>query len=463
MSHHARHRLRQALTACLGLLLLSVVATPASAEVHQTGEWPSEDERVSINFQGTRAEALRQLAQKAGWSVIDSPGDGDLSRASATVNLYVTDQPAVKVLESLLGDGDYQVRRDGKLLYIARAGAPTSASSASSALGRVAELPPPTAPAGSDPQGAQQAQAPSRTRDAKDRTVFGRSATIARDEGVQNLTVMGGSADLYGTVEQDVLVLGGSLDIHGGAHVQGDVSVLGGSVNLADGARVDGDLSAAGGDIDRAAGAIVKGDEVALLDGDSGDDDDRADERKPVEDDEDDSTDEREDESWSFVASARKLGGALSRAALLYAFGCVLLAAAGRHMKLMQTELAERPVRAFGLGLATLIAGAMALIALIVTIIGIPVAILAVLVGTLGVYAGMCAVFLEVGALMLEERTPSPYAHLALGCLIYLIFSALPVIGWIATVAAGVFGLGLLASALVTRLFGHSQAGTAAT
>lgn len=449
-----RHYLRL-ISACSLLLSVCSVATHVRADVHRTGEWPSDDdERVTLNFEGSRSQALRELASKAGWSIIDSPGSQGhgstaMSGASESVNLYVTDQPAVKVLELLLKDGDYDVRRDGKLLSISKSkpkpSEPAGTSDAPPSSAQTLGASKPAAP------GATATDDRMKSHDARDRSVFGRSATIGRDEVVKNLTVMGGSADLHGLVEEDVLVLGGSLSIHKGAHVRGDVSVLGGSVELHDGARVDGDLSAAGGDIERASGAIVKGDEVALLDDDSADDD------KPAKESNGDSDQAEDDESWSFVASMRKLGGALSRAALLYGFGCVLLAAAGRHMKLMQAELEERPVRALGLGLATLVGGAMALVALIVTIIGIPVAILAVLVGALGVYAGMCAVFLEVGALMLEERTPNPYAHLALGCLIYLIFSALPIIGWIATGAAGVFGVGLLVSALVTTLFGHSQ------
>jgi hypothetical protein len=123
----------------------------------------------------------------------------------------------------------------------------------------------------------------------------------------------------------------------------------------------------------------------------------------------------------------------------------------------MRQELAERPVRALGLGAAAFVAGFFALIVLCVTIIGIPVAVVLFLVGALAVYAGMCAVFLELGALVLEDRTDSQYVHLALGCLIYLIFSTLPMIGWLATALAVVCGLGLLVSTRFAGLLGRSQ------
>jgi hypothetical protein len=128
-------------------------------------------------------------------------------------------------------------------------------------------------------------------------------------------------------------------------------------------------------------------------------------------------------------------------------------------MQRMQHELSEHPMRAFAVGVVAAVGGAVAIVALCVTIIGIPIAILLVLAAALGVYAGMCAVLLEIGALVLEERTPSPYAHLGFGCLVYLIFSTLPIIGWVATCAAVLCGLGLLISTQVAGLFGGTRLG----
>lgn len=444
------------LAAGFGLLGIALAALPVRADVRKLGEWPKDtDERISLTFEGTRSKALRALAAAAGWSIIDNPGSATFAGAGDSVNVYVNDQPAAKVLELLLSDGDYVVKRDGKLLSIS-VHAPGGSKTTEPVL---PPPPPPFKPDSADSNGVatpDHAARPPRVRDAEDRTVLGSSVVVAKQEVVNNLTVLGGSADLYGTVQEDVLVLGGSLTIHEGARVYGDVGVLGGAVELESGSRVDGDFSSAGGHIQRAAGAIVKGDETAVGGGKS-DRDEHADRDQDDADDKDDEDDAAAvaSDSWSFGAVIDKLGSALSRAALLYAFGCVLLATAAKPMERMQRELAERPMRTFGLGLAALIGGFFGLVILCVTIVGIPVAILLVLVGALGVYAGMCAVFVELGALVLEERTPSPYAHLALGCLIYLIFSTLPVIGWIATSAAVVCGLGLLVTTRLAGLIGR--------
>ena len=434
-----------------GLLCISLAVQPAHADVRRTGHWPDEkSEIVSLTFEGTRSKALRALASAAGWSIIDNPGSATFAGAGDTVNVFVTDQPAAKVLELLLNDGDYVVKRDGKLLSVTvhAQGGPKTAEPT---------LPPP--PPFPQPTDAEKDARPPLVSGAEDRAVFGSSLVLARQEVVNDLSVFGGSADLHGTVQGDVLVMGGSLTIHDGARVYGDVGVLGGSVELQNGSRIDGDLSSAGGHIERASGAIVRGEETALG-GSKSDKLSARDHGDGDDDDDDKATDEKGDESaqeelWSFASVMDKLGSALSRAALLYAFGCVLLATAGQPMERMRSELSERPVRALGLGMAALIGGFFALIVLCVTIIGIPVAIMLFLVGALGVYAGMCAVFLELGALVLEERTDSPYVHLALGCFMYLIFSTLPVIGWLATALAVVCGVGLLVSTRFAGLIGR--------
>lgn len=82
-------------------------------------------------------------------------------------------------------------------------------------------------------------------------------------------------------------------------------------------------------------------------------------------------------------------------------------------------------------------------------------AIILILLGVVGVYAGISAAFTLLGARLLRHHTENPYLHLALGCALYLALSSLPVIGWIATSVAFLFGLGLLvstrAAGLLTR------------
>lgn len=422
----------------IGLICSALAVRPAHAEVRRTGTWPDDNsEIVSLTFEGPRAKALRALASAAGWSIIDNdPRSATFAGAGDTVNVYVTDQPAARVLELLLSDGDYVVKREGKLLSVSvHAQAPKKTADPT--------LPPP--PPFPEPTDEDKDARPPLVKGAQDRAVFGNRLVLSRQEVVNDLSVFGGSADLHGTVQGDVLVMGGWLKINDGARVYGDVSVLGGRVQLENGSRIDGDLSSAGGHIERAAGAIIKGEQTSL--GGSKSDKSAASDRDEDDDDDEDEDDQNAaDDSWSFSAMMGKLGSSLSRTALLYAFGCVLLAIAGQPMERMRLELAERPGRVLGVGVIAFIGGLFALFVLCVTLIGIPIALMLFVVGALGVYAGMCAAFWELGALVLEERTDSQYLHLALGCFMYLIFSSLPVIGWVATTLAIVSGLGVLVS-----------------
>jgi len=424
---------------CALVTLAALPALPAHADVRREGDWPDDaGERVSLAVDGMRSEALRRLAEAAGWSVVGS------ALKDEPVNVHVTDQPAGKVLTLLLGDGNYVVKRDGKLLSIAPA---PSAPSLKDQPAPQSALPTPPNWPNTLPSPPPSAARKHKHSHGKDRTVMGGRAVVEKDEVVADLTVFGGSVEIYGTVSGDASVFGGSLSVHQGGLVNGDVTLLGGTVNLEDGPRVDGDVSTAGGHVQRAAGALVGGDITdASPGGHHGHDaDDNDDEAAAVGGDEDTpAKSAKHDDGFSVTRAASSVGSAIARTALLFAFGCVLLSLAGGRMELMQSELALRPMRAFALGVVGLLGGAFALVALCVTIVGIPLAIIAAFLGVLGVYAGMCAAFTTLGAALLHGRTPSPYAHLGLGCALYLFSSSLPFVGWFATAIAVLVGLGLL-------------------
>ncbi|MET0384376.1 MAG: polymer-forming cytoskeletal protein [Polyangiales bacterium] len=423
----------RALGSLLLVATLGFTSLPALAELRREGDWPDDtQEHVTLSFAGPRSEAIRKLAAAVDWSIVGVTVNED------SVDVQVKDQPAGKVLALLLEGGKYVAKRDGKLLAIAPDQAQPKAAAPTAQQPSAAATPAPTAP----------------PAHAEDRTVFGRGVEIGPKEAVANLTVFGGSADIRGIVTKDVTVFGGSVDVHPGAHIYGDLSLMGGSANIRDGAQVDGDVTSAGGHIERGDAAAVSGD-ITQLDkrgiheqqtrGSDGDWDDDHDEDK---DDKDDESDEGE---GSFIGA---VGSAISQAALLFAFGSILLALAGSRMETFHLEAAQRPMRALGFGAATLFGGTLALIALCITLIGIPVAIVVLIAGLIGMYAGMCAVFTLLGALVLHNRVVSPYAHLGLGCALYLVISSLPVIGWVATTAAALIGLGLLVTTRGAGFFG---------
>jgi hypothetical protein len=396
------------LVALLGLPVLLVTAT-ALAAVTRQGVWPEDDPLVTLSVQSLpRSEAVRLLAERAGWSIVLK------APSPEPIDVHVKEQPASKVLELLLDDGEWVASRDGSLISIARVSEPVPAADAASAPPQVVASPAPSA------------TEPARRREERgeDRVVTGGKARVERGETVKDLVVMGGSAEVLGTVTGDLAILGGSAVVRSGGKVEGDTTVIGGKLELEDGAEVDGDVGILGGKLERGANARVGGNVQqgkARL-------------------------------SFSPSGVIADIGGAITRTALLFVFGAVLLALATRRMDSLQGEVAGRPMRSFALGIVGFFVAVIALVALSITIIGIPIALVAVLLAVFATYAGICAVLATAGGALVQHKTTNPYVHLAVGCAIFMAVSAIPFLGGLITFAVVVIGMGAV---VATRGAGH--------
>lgn len=434
------------------VLAALLAASDASAVVRREGTWPSADRSVTVDVSGApRAEAIRKLAEAAGWSVVVQAPPSD------PVDIHVKNQPAGKVLELLLSDADYVAHRDGDLVSIQRASTGNGPSSTTVAAAPVVTPPVvpvapvvPAAPAAPSPPAppappsvavppaasASEPAPPSvglRVNRGEDRVVTGGSLRIDKGDTVHDVAVFGGSVDIHGTVTGDVAVMGGTARIHDGARVLGDATAVGGALRLDPGAVVEGNAAVVGGMLDRAEGSRVGGTVtragksnkkiavgVGVTDGDS------------------------KSSGLSLGRVLREVSEAITRTALLFVFGAVLLALLTSRMEKMQAEVAARPMRSFALGVVGSIAAGALVVALCVTVIGIPFALVASLVGVFAGFAGLAAVLTTVGAAVLGHRTKNPYAHLAIGCVLYLVVGGIPFLGGLASAAAVLIGLGVL-------------------
>ncbi len=388
---------------------VSLFAVPlvAEARVRLEGQWPDADKPVTLEMSEVpRAQALRRLADAAGWSlVVHGP-------AAEPVDVHVTGQPASKVLALLLGDGNYVARRDGSLVAIERDTTLEGDASGTAASGPRA-----------DASGAETHER------ARDRTVMGGGARILKDETVRDVTVFGGNLEVAGDVIGDVSVFGGDVQVAPGAHIKGDATVFGGRLTLASGCRVEGDVSAIGGGLERAPGAEVGGSV------------DRAEEG---EDDDGPTGNERRPSPGLGARIVGSLTDSLRLAAVLYVIGTLLLALAGARMTTMRVEMAARPIRSMALGLVGSVTFLVVLVALCVTIIGIPVAIVALLVSIFAVAGAMGAVLSVAGEALLRHKTENPYVHLAVGCALLVAVSWVPWVGGLAVVAVVLSAGGVL-------------------
>jgi hypothetical protein len=448
------------------LVVASVTAAgTAPAHVRLEGQWPDADKQLSLDLSVVpRAQALRKLADAAGWSLVVHAPPGE------PVDIHVKGQPASKVLEILLDDGDYVAKRDGTLVSIERdtaaaprasataaeaaasavASASASASSSASSASAPSEAPPaPVAPApsafGSKRHHRESSSRESRSH-AEDRTVMGGNVHIRKGEAARDVTVFGGSVQVDGEVSGDVTVFGGSVTVNDGAHVAGDATVFGGRLVLANGSGVDGDVNAIGGSVERAPGAQIGGSVSSA--GEEGDDDD---------DDSGKATPNHgpapDHEATPTLAArvVKHVTHGVRLAAVLYVIGTVLLALGGARMTTLRAEMAARPMRSIALGLVGGLASLLVLIALTVTIIGIPIAIVALLVALFAVLGAMGAVLAVAGEALLRHKTENPYVHLAVGCALFVGVTWIP---WVGDIVAAALVLAAIGVLVATRCAG---------
>jgi len=437
------------LAAAAALVAVSLAAASAGASVRLEGPWPDANKPVSIEATGMpRAEALRKLADTAGWSLVVHGLPGE------PVDLHVKAQPASKVLDLLLDDGDYVARRDGTLVLIEPAGAASPGVAPSTAAVPPAAVVPPVPPVPPTPPTPGPAPAPAPADSGlsihigndssevdephvrgKDRTVLGGNVRIARGEVARDVTVFGGNVDIEGQATGDVSVFGGNVRVHPGARVHGDATVFGGTLSLDDGARVDGDVNAVGGALRRSPGSHVGGDVTTK----GADDDDHGHSGAGIV-----GTGVPAKARGFFASLASSLMDGLRLATVLFVIGTVLIALAGRRVDGLRGEIAARPMRSIALGLLGTFASVIVLVALCVTIVGIPVAVVAAIVGGFAVLGAMCAVLSVVGEGLLRHKTENPYVHLAVGCALFVALSWVPWLGGLIVAAVVLAGIGAL-------------------
>ena len=164
-----------------------------------------------------------------------------------------------------------------------------------------------------------------------------------------------------------------------------------------------------------------------------------------------------EDKRSRLSRAAHDVGSALTRMALLFVFGCIMLALAPQRMEKLRLEAAARPMRSFALGLVSILAGAVGFVVLCVTVIGVPVALVCATLAVFGTYASIVAALTTAGAAVLQHRTQNPYLHLLLGCGALLVVGAIPVIGGLVTFVLACMGVGILVGTRAAGLIKPKQ------
>jgi hypothetical protein len=452
-------KLHIAFAAFGALATLTAYAATSRADVKHEGTWPDADKPVTVDADHvSRQDAVRKLADAAGWSVVLPSSQGD---AGAPIDVHVKGQAPGKVLDLILSDGSYVAKRDGTLIAIAPASAPAAAPAPASAP-VPASAPASAAPTDdAAPAGAHADDAGSshRGKHAHDRVFTGGHSTIEAGSSVADVTVLGGELDVYGEIEGDLAIIGGNVEVHEGAHVHGDVATMGGKLAIDDGAIVDGDVGGIGGNVEQAPKAQVggtvhdgKGNGTFKVDVDV--DDDHGDD-----DDDDDAHmahpadgSVKAHVSHAFSHLVGHFTSSLTADAFLFVFGAIFLALFPDRMSSLKAETAARPMRSFALGVLGAIALPVVIVLLCVTVIGIPAALVLLLLGAVAVYAGITSVLTTAGHAVLGHKTQNAYVHLAAGCAMLLVLGLVPWIGAVAKIALIAVSIGILVATRVAGL-----------
>lgn len=447
-----------------------------SASVRTTGS-----KKISVEYRGTLRDALKQIAAKGGLNLVVT------GKLSEDAEVYLRDVTAEEALQSVAQAYDLRLDRNGKI-WTLRPLTETEKSlvPASPMVAPLAAAPAPPVP----PAPAQTRRAPgapaeddratretertlrrneARLRDAErqlrhselrarvQEQVASRVARM-RKHGDDDMVLTGGNGVVEeGESVEDVVVYGGNLKVLG--HVNGDVAVFGGSVHLGPNAVIEGDITTFGGSLTRDDGAVIEGEHLTvnganvgkLLAGGpfkwSG---------GPVHFSVDDDGPRDEPRKEIRRKASRVLPGFLLNFAVIFGLGFLFAIFAPARMKEVSSELVKEPMRCGLTGLAAAVALVPLTVLLVITLVGIPVAVAMWVVAAVGVILGLAVVSSEIGLrLPVMQGRKTQALILALGLLVVLVVSMVPLIGPLAMTLLALLGFG----ALVRTRFGNKPRG----
>lgn len=244
-----------------------------------------------------------------------------------------------------------------------------------------------------------------------------------------DLTSFGGTVDIEGVLNGDVVAFGSRVTIDGVVH--GDIDLYGSSATLHNGSQLHGNIFLYAGSYHIDRGAVFDGkpfNKVAHFD-------------------------------WLFGGNTFSfpLWSILTWVAL----GLVLTLLLPEHVMLVRTTATNRKGRSFVVGLLTLLIAPAVLVVLIALILPIPLAIIVALGLITAWTLGMVAIGWLIGEQIMRAIAPHQNTRtlqIVVGLTALTLVGALPYIGWLVNIIAGLLGLGaVLLSRFGTRLYGRPR------
>lgn len=375
-------------------------------------------------------DALRQIADAGGWSIVLPPDE------DATLSARFKDAPVEDALRAVLAQTGLSAVREGSIVTVRpRAG-----------LGRDLS------------RGAQRMAAEARRHaERATRDVEREMRRLERDTGSSNDRVIHGDVVVRpGESARDVVAIRGTIKVQAGAEVRDAVAVLGsvvlepgamareavavgGDVKLGPGAEVARDAVSVGGLVERDATAQIGGETVSVgipaLSGLAGLAGSRMFARA---------------ESPVFA-----LGQVLAKFLVFFALGLLALAFFPRRLEVVSAAFVAHPWKSIFTGLLGVVVLPLLLVLLVATLIGIPLVPVAALLVVASGALGFTALAWYLGrALPFHPQRATSVLQLAAGTAIVVLITAIPFLGCMAWVAAAFLTFG----AVIRSRFGSQSA-----
>lgn len=392
--------------------------------------------RVSLQYQGPLGGGLKQLADQGGINLVVS-GSFD-----QPVQLMFKDLPAEEALRIVAKTNHLALAHEGDVWTLSPLPPATAAPSQDAASEEgsdedaadqgapdqtvpmpplpgvpqgmnvpVPPVPPPNRPGHSD----------------RDRVGTG-SVTVPEGQTVDDAAAFGGSLTVYGTVEGDATAFGGDVHLGPHAHVKGEAIAFGGSVIREEGARVDGQQLSFG---NRQVGSVLA---EGLREG-------VANVRQP---------------EISHPHPMSRIAFFLMEFVLCFGLGFLFLMFVPHPMKQIEGELRRDWLRCGATGFLGTLAVVPLSVLLVISVVGILVLPVLWVGLVLAVCMGYTAIANEIGIKLPVLRGKKTQATvLAVGTVVLLLVSRIPVLGPLALTLVGMLGLG----AIIRTRFGTRSRG----
>lgn len=403
--------------ACAAALALSV-ALPARADVRFEGDWASDGPKVALDVtKASRSASLKALATAAKWNLAVK-GDVD---GGAPITLQISSASPRSILELLLADGAWVAERRGDIVIVSPATAATTPD-APAAPPRVPDVPavPSVAVAAPPPPPPQDGEVnASKVAGKRDVNVLANSIRIRKDDVVRNVNVFGGDVQIEGRVTGNLRIYGGSAHLYPTGRVDGNANVTGGTMIIDPGSHIGGDLDVVGGDVQGSEHADIGG--SVTLDPSEG-----------------------KNKASMLARAGEAFTSGLRLAAFFFILGVLFISLGENKAEEARAAIAAKPMRSIALGVVGLFGTLAALAVCAVTIVGIPVAVVGAVVALALLLAGIVSALTVLGAMVLGHRTKNVYAHLAIGCGLFMVAGWLPWIGGLLQLAVVLAGIGAM-------------------